>query len=64
MNLINNKLGALKSLAVWLPTLLTILVVVLDAVVQAQVIPTVWIPLVVFISGFLGRIIKQPSIKE
>lgn len=64
MNFINDKSVGLKSIAVWLPTVLTILVVILDTFVQPQIIPTAWIPLVVFVSGFLGRIIKQPNLNE
>lgn len=64
MNFINDKSVGLKSIAVWLPTVLTILVVILDTFVQSQIVPTTWIPLVVFVSGFLGRIIKQPNLNE
>ncbi len=64
MKFISDKLVGFKSFAVWLPTLVTILVVLLDAFVQANIIPTAYIPVVVFISGYLGRIIKQPKLKE
>ena len=64
MNFINDKTTGLKSLAVWFPTVLAIIVAVVNTLTESQVVPVEWIPFLVFISGFLGRIIKQPSIKE
>lgn len=64
MKIINDKTQALKSLAVWFPTVLTFIVVLMDTAMQTQIVPTAYIPAVVFVSGFLGRIIKQPSLKE
>lgn len=64
MNFINDKMSAFKSLAVWFPTVIAIIVAVINVLTESQVVPMEWIPVLVFISGFLGRIIKQPSIKE
>ena len=64
MNFIKDKTQGFKSLAVWLPTLLSLLVVVLDFTVQTNLIPVMWIPVVVFVSGYIGRIIKQPQMRE
>lgn len=62
VKLISNWQQAYKSLAVWLPTLAVFVLHFLDAAMQTNLVPNEWLPAVIFISGFVGRIVKQPNI--
>ena len=53
-----------KSLAVWLPVLVTTLLAIVQNLSDAQLIPDGWLPIVVGISGAIGWVIKQPSIRK
>lgn len=53
-----------KSLAVILPTLATIIVTVLQMGVDVNIIPTQYLPFVVLVTGYLGRIVQQKNLKE
>lgn len=64
MKFISDKTSAFKSLAVWLPTIVSALLLFIDQALQLGVVPVEVIPLVVFVSGFLGRIVKQKDMKE
>ena len=48
-----------KSYSVILPALITAILVVVDSTVANGLLPEQWLPIVVFISGFLGRVVKQ-----
>lgn len=50
------------SLAVILPTLATLLIVIADYLLQANLVPIAYVPLVVMVTGFIGRIIKQKGL--
>ena len=62
MTLVQNWTKAYKSLAVILPTLAVFALSLLDAAMQTNLVPAEYLPIVVAISGFIGRIIKQPKI--
>ena len=78
MNLINNWQKMWKSLAVILPTVAVLIGVLLNALVDkgyiggdvAEIVQaalandSVGMAVVVIITGFIGRIIKQPNLKE
>lgn len=64
MNLINNWQKMWKSLAVILPTLATLLIVIADYLLQANLVPIAYVPLVVMVTGFIGRIIKQKGLEN
>ena len=59
---IKNWANMHKSLAVILPTAASIVIVVADIYLQADLVPEIYIPIVVAISGYLGRIIQQPKL--
>ena len=62
--LVKNWTQVYKSLAVWLPILASTLLVFLEQA-QAMVDLPLWsIPIVVAITGVLGWIKEQPSIKK
>ena len=63
MALVQNWAKAYKSLAVILPTLAVFALSLLDAAMQTNLVPAEYLPIVVAISGFVGRIIKQPSMR-
>ena len=63
MKLINNWTEMYKSLAVIMPTVLTGLYVISTYALEQNIIPVEYVPFVVLISGFVGRIIKQDNIK-
>ena len=62
MKLINNWQKMYRSLAVILPTLAVFLLAIADAAMQTQLIPIEYMPVVVAVTGFIGRIIKQPKL--
>ena len=62
MKLVSNWKQAYKSLAVWLPTLAVFLLSLLDAAMQTNLVPVEYLPIVVAVSGFISRIIKQRKI--
>lgn len=62
MKLVSNWKEAYKSLAVILPTLAVFALSLLDAAMQTNLVPVEYLPIVVAVSGFIGRIIKQPKI--
>ncbi len=62
MNLVENWTKMIRSLAVVLPTLAVFALALLDAFMQTQLVPLEYMPIVVAISAFLGRIIKQPKL--
>lgn len=62
MGLVSNWKEAYKSLAVILPTLAVFVLSLLDAAMQTNLVPVEYLPIVVAVSGFIGRIVKQPSI--
>ena len=78
MKLINNWQRMYKSLAVILPTVAVLIGVLLNALVAkgyiggdvAEIVQatlasdSVGMAVIVIITGFIGRIIKQPSLKE
>ena len=64
MSLINNWQKMWKSLAVILPTLATIAITAADYALQTNLVPVAYIPVVVAVTGFVGRIIQQNSLKE
>lgn len=64
MKLINNWQKMWKSLAVILPTLATLLIVIADYLLQANLVPIAYVPLVVMVTGFIGRIIKQKGLEN
>lgn len=64
MNFINDKTTGLKSLAVILPTVATIIYAVGNFWLESDLIPIQYLPFIIPTLSFLGRIIKQPSIKE
>lgn len=51
-----------KSLAVILPIVVAVLYALINGVVDANLIPLEWLPIAMIVSGFLGRIIKQPKL--
>lgn len=61
MKLINDWSKAFRSLAVWLPIIATAIIAVLDILVQSNIVPIAYVPFIVAVSGFIGRIIKQPK---
>lgn len=64
MKFINDKSTGFKSLAVILPTIVTIIYAVGNFWVDSNLIPIEYLPFVVPALSFLGRIIEQPNIKE
>lgn len=62
MKLIKNWSKMWASLAVILPTLATLLIVIADYLLQANLVPIAYVPLVVMVTGFIGRIIKQKGL--
>ena len=64
MNFINDKSAGFKSLAVILPTIATIIYAVGNFWMDSNLIPIEYLPFIIPALSFLGRIIKQPSIKE
>ena len=62
--LVKNWTQVYKSLAVWLPILASTLLVLLEQT-QASVDLPLWsIPIVVAITGVLGWVTKQPSMRK
>ena len=57
--LVKNWKQMWKSYSVILPALITAILVVVDSTVANDLLPEQWLPIVVFISGFLGRVVKQ-----
>lgn len=53
-----------QSLAVWLPIIATAIIAVLDILVQSNLIPITYVPFIVAITGFIGRIIKQRGLHD
>ena len=64
MKFINDKSAGFKSLAVILPTIATIIYAVGSFWMDNNLIPIEYLPFIIPALSFLGRIIKQPSIKE
>lgn len=64
MKFINNKSAGFKSLAVILPTIVTVIYAVGSFWMDNNLIPIEYLPFAIPALSFLGRIIKQPSIKE
>ena len=62
--LVRNWKKMWMSLAVVLPTVVTILLLGADAALDSGIIPVEYLPLVIFISGFIGRVISQPSLNN
>lgn len=62
MTLIKNWKDMWQSYAVWLPTIATFLVLNTDYAVTANLVPAEYVPIVVLVSGFIGRIIKQSEL--
>lgn len=62
MKLIKNWSKMWSSLAVILPTIATLLIVIADYLLQANLVPIAYVPLVVMVTGFIGRIIKQKGL--
>ena len=60
--LVRNWKKMWMSLAVVLPTVVTILLLGADAALDSGIIPVEYLPLVIFISGFIGRVISQPNL--
>ena len=57
--LVKNWKQMWKSYSVLLPALITAVLLVIDETVANGLLPEQWLPIVVFISGFLGRVVKQ-----
>lgn len=51
-----------QSLAVILPSVVAVLYALINGFVDANLIPLEWLPIAMIVSGFLGRIIKQPKL--
>lgn len=64
MKLVNNWVQVYKSLAVWLPTLAVFALAMIDAAIQTNLVPVQYMPIVVAVSGFIGRVIKQDSMEK
>lgn len=62
MTLIKNWKDMWQSYAVWLPTIATFLLLNVDYALQANLVPVEYVPIVVLVSGFIGRIIKQSEL--
>ena len=61
MYFIKNWKDMWQSYAIWLPALATFVVLNGDYMLQYNLVPDDFIPMVVLVTGFLGRVIKQPS---
>ena len=62
MKLISNWQKMWKSLAVILPFITTVVYAVITYYIDANLIPVGFLPVAIVISGYLGRIIKQPKL--
>lgn len=62
--LVKNWKEMWKSYAVLLPAVITAILLVIDSSVANNLIPTEFLPIVVFLSGFLGRIIRQYNLNN
>ena len=62
MKLINNWSSMYKSLSVILPIIMAVLYALITSVVDADLIPIEFLPIAMIVSGYLGRIIKQPKL--
>ena len=60
--LVKNWKQMWKSYAVLLPALVSAILLVLDETIAHGVFPETWLPVAIFISGFVGRIIKQDNL--
>lgn len=60
--IVNNWQKMWQSLAVILPIIVAVLYALINSVVDANLIPLEWLPIVMIVSGYLGRIIKQPKL--
>lgn len=63
MKFINDKSTGFKSLAVILPTIVTVIYAVGSFWVDSNLIPIEYLPFVIPALSFLGRIIKQPNLR-
>ena len=64
MKFIDDKSTGFKSLSVILPTIATVIYAVGSFWVDSNLIPIEYLPFAIPVLSFLGRIIKQPNIKE
>ena len=64
MKFINDKSTGFKSLSVILPTIATIIYAVGNFWVDSNLIPIEYLPFAIPVLSFLGRIIKQPDLRE
>lgn len=64
MKLTNNWQDKWKSLAVILPTVVTIAHAVSLYYIDGGLIPPEYLPIAVIVSSYLGRIIKQEGISD
>ncbi len=64
MKFIKNWKDMWQSYAVLFPAIATLIVMNADVMLQYNLVPAEFVPLVVLITGFIGRIIKQPSMRE
>lgn len=62
MKLVSNWQKMYKSLAVVLPTVAVFAIALIGAATDSNLIPPEYMGFVVLVTGFLGRIIKQPRI--
>lgn len=62
MNLVNNWTRMWKSLAVILPALVAVAYALMNHFIANNQIPIEYLPVAMIISGYLGRIVKQPKL--
>ena len=62
MKLIQDWQKMYKSLAVILPTVVVFALAIIGAATDSNLIPPEYMGFVVLVTGFLGRIIKQPKL--
>lgn len=62
MNLVNNWTRMYKSLAVVLPALVAVAYALMNHFIANNQIPIEYLPIAMIISGYLGRIVKQPKL--
>lgn len=60
--IVSNWKQVFKSLAVWFPVVATGILAAIEYVNRSFDVPLVWIPVLTGVTGFLGWIIRQPSI--
>ena len=64
MSLIKNWQSMWQSYAVWFPTLITFAVLNTEFLLQANLVQDEYLPIIVLVSAFLGRIIKQGGLHD